>query len=115
MDLNDLNLTNILKKYDVEYNETDKIGSKRDAAEDQAKAIANELKSQLKAKAKKMCEANGVKFNENAFNTQFNNSVAYALEHCNMSNNGKKYNATQFLKNFLTKFESNYTSWVNRQ
>lgn len=114
LDLADMDYTQILKNYDVESGSEVNAG-KKNAAVEQAQEIASLLKAQLQAKARTMCAANGITYSENSFNTQFNNAVAYAIENCDMNNRAKKYNPQDFITAFLTKFEQNYTSWVERQ
>lgn len=67
------------------------------------------LKDQIEAKAKAMCEANGVKFDQEVFDARYNNTLNELVA-------GKNYvNAGDVLKDFLVNFESSWTTWVNKQ
>ena len=85
------------------------------------------MKSQMLTKAKAMCTANGVKFDESVFTTMFNNAKASAKK-AGVSGESIIYGYPSFkpfsrstidtrtlLDTFLEQFKTNYTDWVEKQ
>lgn len=81
------------------------------------------MKSQMLTKAKAMCTANGIAFEESVFTTMFNNAKASAKK---AGVSGKqlivpgfftssKLNTRTLLDTFVEQFKTNYTDWVKKQ
>lgn len=78
--------------------------SEREAELQEKKDRAFEnMKSQLEVKAKAMCAANGIEYDENVFNTIYENAKNEAIY-------GDYF---ETLDNLLNKFKADYTAWVN--
>lgn len=98
------------------------VGSQgADYYEKQAGEMIDRLKPQMLKKAKAMCEANGVEFNNEVFTAMFNNAknsaVGTATGGHNMFSNisFSKINPKTLTTTFTTEFKTNYTAWVDAQ
>lgn len=81
------------------------------------------MKSQMLTKAKAMCTANGIAFDESVFTTMFNNAKASAKK-AGVSGEqlivpgfftSSKLNTRTLLDTFVEQFKTNYTNWVEKQ
>lgn len=81
------------------------------------------MKSQMLTKAKAMCTANGIAFEESVFTTMFNNAKASAKK-AGVSGEqlivpgfftSSKLNTRTLLDTFAEQFKTNYTNWVEKQ
>ena len=81
------------------------------------------MKSQMLTKAKAMCTANGIAFDESVFTTMFNNAKASAKK-AGVSGEqlivpgfftSSKLNTRTLLDTFVEQFKTNYTDWVKKQ
>ena len=81
------------------------------------------MKSQMLTKAKAMCTANGIAFDESVFTTMFNNAKASAKK-AGVSGEqlivpgfftSSKLNTRTLLDTFAEQFKTNYTNWVEKQ
>ena len=93
-----------------------------DKYENLAKEMINKLKSTMLAKSMAMCDANGIEFDNETFNTVFDNAQAVAV----LSSTSEpdifsglikeiSFNPQTCLNTFTTEFKVNYTSWVESQ
>ncbi len=92
-----------------------------------AEQMIERMKSQMLTKAKAMCTANGVKFDESVFTTMFNNAKETA-KNAGVSGESIIYyypsykpfsrstlNTQTLLDTFVEQFKTNYTNWVEKQ
>ena len=75
-----------------------------------AKKMIDGMKPQILTKAHAMCEANGITFEEKAFETIFNNAKAIGTNLCQFIGTTKKV-----LNTFTENFKTNYTTWVETE
>lgn len=89
-----------------------------------AENMVERMKNQMKAKAMTMCDANGIGFDENVFDTMFNNAKQTAVnasittsEQYNMFTllYETKFNAKTLLDTFAENFKTNYSLWVQSE
>ncbi len=91
-----------------------------------AEDLLDALESQLKRKAISMCDANGIEFDENVFNTIFANSkgstiadyVTVSVYNAKMINLKQEYdtfNPSTLMTMFTNDFKTSYTAWVEKQ
>lgn len=82
-------------------------GYGKDYYKSTAEQMVERMKSQMLTKAKAMCTAKGVEFDESVFNTMFNNAKSIAVNSAVSGQGGKSSNFTlnpvQGVKNALTK------------
>lgn len=138
MDIKDINVTELATDEDgnvdeelvnlINYGGTISVTS-RNSAEN----LIERLRTTMRAKAKAMCTANGVEFDESIFKTQFNNAKSLAAgNQFNVNETGKvgifghswesltngtigDMNPQEMITEFLTTFKTNYTTWVENQ
>lgn len=87
-----------------------------------AKTMIDRLKSTMFAKANAMCEANGIEFDNDAFETAFNNAKDIAVG-TGVTFTGRRglkrpvstFNPQTCVNTFLTTFQESYTAWVNSE
>ena len=100
-------------------------GYGKDYYQSTAEQMVERMKSQMLTKAKAMCTANGVEFDESVFNTMFNNAKSIAV---NSAVSGHDEQSSYFtLKSFCTlsvktllntftdNFKTNYSTWVKTE
>ena len=88
-----------------------------------ADQMIERMKTQMLAKAKTMCAANGVTFDESAFTTIFNDAKAVAINHSLTNTQISEFairirstlNTRTLLDTFAEQFKTNYTTWVEEQ
>ncbi len=129
MDTQDINLKNIAQAAGVDKDvqnavEEDRTAITNDIGE-QAEALVDALESTLLRKAKSMCSANDVTFDEKIFNTMFNNAKGKVLSDDyvsiisidNMFVNEKyaQFNPRTVMSVCINEFQTNYTEWVEKQ
>lgn len=86
--------------------------TRRSEAKNNANKMIDRMKPQLKAKAERMCEANGIEFDENVFTTMFNNAKATTVTVTPSLT--RHYVAPRaMLETFAANFQKTYTEWVN--
>lgn len=84
--------------------------------------MIDRLKSTMFAKANAMCEANGIEFDNDAFETAFNNAKDIAVS-TGVTFTGRRgfnrpvstFNPQTCVNTFLTTFQESYTAWVNSE
>lgn len=91
-----------------------------DVNEKQANSMIDRMKPTMLKKAKVMCEANGIEFNNEAFTNIFENAKGAAV-----AKNTPDFGGTliefsmirpqQLLKDFATNFKTDYTAWVEAE
>lgn len=76
-----------------------------------------QINAQMLAKARAMCQANGVEFNNQAFETAFNNAKITATNGAIGYKAVRKigFNPRSVITTFTTEFKTNYTAWVDSQ
>lgn len=92
--------------------------------EDMAEDMINRLKSTMLSKSMAMCEANGVEFDNDAFNNVFNNSQTIAIMNSTTTKQNSlwsgfrktiTFNPQDCLTTFTETFKNNYTVWVESE
>ena len=94
-----------------------------DQYEELANDMINKLKSTMLAKSMAMCEANGIEFDNQAFNNVFSNAQTIAVTGSTSETNigwfGLRrtitFNPQNCLNTFTETFQSNYTSWIESE
>ena len=94
-----------------------------DQYEELANDMINKLKSTMLAKSMAMCEANGIEFDNEAFNNVFSNAQTIAVTGSTSETNigwfGLRrtitFNPQNCLNTFTETFQSNYTSWIESE
>lgn len=82
----------------------------------QAKQMVNNMQTQMLNKAKAMCEANGVTFDNESFTTIFNNAREVSVNSGVTRNNfTTNFNVKTLLDTFAENFKTNYTTWVETE
>ena len=76
-----------------------------------AKKMIDRMKPQILTKAHAMCEANGITFEEKAFETIFNNAKAIGINTMHQFIGRTK----TILNTFTENFKTNYTTWVETE
>lgn len=138
MDIKDINVTELATDEDGNINENlvnlINYGGKISlVSRTVAENILEKLQTTMRAKAKAMCTANGVEFDESVFKTQFNNAKSLAAgNQFNVNEKGSvglinsslesltngaygNMNPQEMVTEFLTTFKKNYTTWVENQ
>ena len=84
--------------------------------EKQGEQIINNMQKQILNKAKAMCEANGVEFKNEVFDSMFNNSKEIALN-AGITRDGitANLNVKTLLDTFAENFKQNYSNWVEAE
>lgn len=82
----------------------------------QAKQMVNNMQTQMLNKAKAMCEANGVTFDNESFTTIFNNAREVSVNSGVTRNNfTTNFNVKTLLDTFAENFKTNYSTWVETE
>ena len=82
----------------------------------QAKQMVNNMQTQMLNKAKAMCEANGVTFDNESFTTIFNHAREVSVNSGVTRNNfTTNFNVKTILDTFTDNFKTNYTTWVETE
>ena len=82
----------------------------------QAKQMVNNMQTQMLNKAKAMCEANGVTFDNKSFTTIFNIAREISVNSGVTRNNfTTNFNVKTILDTFTDNFKTNYTTWVETE
>lgn len=84
--------------------------------------LVDNMKDQMLTKARTMCEANGVEFDDNVFETMFNNAKYTALEKgCEETSwffklfDRKELNVRVLMDTFTEQFKTNFSTWVEQE
>jgi ribosomal protein S20 len=112
------NTDNLEDKYKTGDNLTSSWSEDSSTYDSVAEKSIEKLKPQMLAKARAMCSANGVEFDESTFATMFNNAkgiaVAAGLTKTTILRHTKSILNTKTLINtFTQEFKTSYTAWVN--
>ena len=118
MDL-DIDLSALKEYEDSYFYGKDIKGENPEDVKGKASEIIDSLKPELKAKAELMCETFGIEFDEDEFNSIFNNSTLNALQ---MEHNFSgtvferkiefSFNAQTLVNSFCEQFKEKYTDYV---
>jgi ribosomal protein S20 len=112
------NTENLEDKYKTGDNLTSSWSKDSSTYDSVAEKSIEKLKPQMLAKARAMCTANGVEFDESTFATMFNNAkgiaVAAGLTKTTIFSHTKSIlNMKTLINTFTQEFKTSYTAWVN--
>lgn len=75
-----------------------------------------QMKSQIMNKARAMCAANGIEFDNKVFETSFNNAKSVATQDAIEQNTFiYSFNPKNVMNKFTKEFQTSYTTWVESQ
>lgn len=90
--------------------------------DEQANTMIDRLKSTMMTKARSMCLANGIEFDQKAFETRFDSAKKLAIANSTDGQHGtwfrkskSTFNPQQLCTTFTTEFKTNYTAWVEAE
>ena len=111
---------NVVEAFENNEDYSTRTGLKSEMDTRAAEALLDSLTTQLRRKAESLCNANGVEFDEQIFNTMITNSKGTVIsDNIQVSQVGffkvNKFNPRAMMTAFVEAFKTDYTAWVEKQ